>query len=92
MGWTKVKHRINPSQNKHLMKTSNGMSKDNSNKQNGNYIRQDNKEGKMDTKKQFQSMQHTTTMMITDTDDDHYMTMAEKIKLRGATAVEKAIE
>eukprot|EP00957_Ditylum_brightwellii_P118462 9034927-Ditylum_brightwellii.AAC.1 len=46
----------------------------------------------MDTKKRFQSMQHTTMKMITDTDDDHYMTTAEKIKLHGATAVEKAIE
>eukprot|EP00957_Ditylum_brightwellii_P138034 10523270-Ditylum_brightwellii.AAC.1 len=30
-GWTKVKHQINPSQNKYWMKTSNGMPTDNSN-------------------------------------------------------------
>eukprot|EP00957_Ditylum_brightwellii_P175782 13385198-Ditylum_brightwellii.AAC.1 len=37
-------------------------------------------------------MQHIQPKMLTDTDDDTHMTIAEKIKLRGATAVEKAIE
>eukprot|EP00957_Ditylum_brightwellii_P080126 6093868-Ditylum_brightwellii.AAC.1 len=46
----------------------------------------------MDTKKRFQSMQQTKTQMLTDTDDDTHMTIAEKIKLRGAMAVEKTTE
>ena len=90
--WTKVQHRINLSQSKHTINTSNDTLKEGSNKRTRNYKRQDNKEGKMDTKKRFQSMQHTQPQMITDTDNDTHMTIAEKIKLRGATAVEKAIE
>jgi hypothetical protein len=90
--WTTVQHRINPSQSKPTIKTSNNTLKEGSNKRTGHYKRQDNTERKMDTKKRFQSMQQTQTQMLTDTDDDTHMTITEKIKLRGATEVEKAVE
>ena len=88
--WTTVQYRMNPNQS--TIKKSSNMLKEGSNKRTGHYNRQDNTEKKMDTKKRFQSMQHTQPQMLTDTNDDTHMTIAEKIKLRGATAVEKAIE
>eukprot|EP00957_Ditylum_brightwellii_P143969 10970143-Ditylum_brightwellii.AAC.1 len=79
-----VQHRTNPSQS--TMKKSSNTIKEGSNKRIGNYNRQDTTEKKIDTKKRFQSMQHNQPQMLTDIDDDTHMTVAEKIKLRGATA------
>ena len=88
--WTTVQQRANPSQ--HTNKKSNNMTKEGSNKRIGNYQRNDIAEKKQDIKKRFQARQHTQPQLSTDVDDETHMTIAEKIKLRGATAVEKAVE
>eukprot|EP00957_Ditylum_brightwellii_P072758 5529719-Ditylum_brightwellii.AAC.1 len=62
------------------------MIKEGSNKRIGNHNRHDTAEEKPETKKRFQARQHTQPQLLTDTDDDTHMTIAEKIKLRGATA------
>ena len=56
--WTTVQHRTNPSQS--TIKKSSNTLKEGSNKRTGHYNRQDNTDKKMDTKKRFQSMQHTS--------------------------------
>ena len=88
--WTTVQHRANPSQSRNKKGTN--TIKEGSNKRIGNHTRNDKAEIKPDTKKRFQARQHTQPQLLTEGDDETHMTIAEKIKLRGATAVEKAVE